>query len=332
MAKGTLSVLDLADRIRTEADAYEYLEELRWNGQPVCPHCLCLGGHYFLKPKDGTETRRTRTGSRSERRVWKCRECRKQFSVLTGTIFHGTKIPLRKWIFVIWEMASNKNGIAAREIERKYELTAKSAWFMTQRIREAMKRDPMAGLLTGRVVADETYIGGQPRYRHRNDPREVARKQGAAGQYSTDKTPVVALVSRETREVRAEVMEQVTGYNLRQVLLRHTWSPDTHLHTDKSFKYPRATARFASHTAVDHQAGEYVRGDVTTNYAENFFSQLKRSIDGTHHHVSREHLHRYLAEFSFRYNTCKISDEARMQVLVGRVGGRRLTYRRPTHQ
>src|SRR5579871_1830773 len=165
-----LSMLKLSEKLRTEADAYKYLEELRWNGNPVCPHC---GGTdpYFLNPENSV-SRRTRTGSESQRRVWKCRSCRKQFSVLTGTIFHGTKIPVRTWVFVVFEMASSKNGVAAREIERKYGLTPKSAWFMLHRIREAMKREPMAGLLTGRVVADETYIGGAPKNRHGHDPKK----------------------------------------------------------------------------------------------------------------------------------------------------------------
>jgi hypothetical protein len=110
--------------------------------------------------------------------VWKCRARRKQFSALTGTIFHGTKIPVRTWIFVVFEMASSKNGVAAREIERKYNLTAKSAWFMLHRIRHAMKREPMAGFLTGRVV-DETYIGGKPKNRHRNDKREPRASSAA---------------------------------------------------------------------------------------------------------------------------------------------------------
>lgn len=168
------TVLQLADQLRAEADAYEFLEELRWFGSPACPHCGGLNP-YFLTPKNG-QTRKTRTGTVSERRVWKCRECRKQFSVLTGTIFHGTKIPVRTWCLVIFEIASSKNGVAAREIERKYGLTAKSTWFMMHRIREAMKREPIAGLLTGYVAADETYIGGKPSTHHRNDPREVARR------------------------------------------------------------------------------------------------------------------------------------------------------------
>jgi transposase-like protein len=327
VAKSTLTLLQLADRLRSEADAYEYLEDLRWHGRPVCPHCGGLKP-YFLTPKNG-QTRKTTRDAVSERRVWKCRECRKQFSVLTGTIFHGTKIPVRTWCMVIFEMASSKNGVAAREIQRKYGLTIKTAWFMMHRIREAMKREPVAGLLRGEVAVDETYIGGKPSNRHRNDPRERSRGFG-----ETDKTAVVTLVHRETGEVRSAVLDRVTGENLSESLkwaiMREAWTPDTHLQTDSSFHYPRIASRFASHTSVDHQAGEYVRGNVTTNQVEGFFSQLKRSIDGTHHHVSRAHLHRYLAEFDFRYSNCKISDQGKMEMIINRTTGRRMSYRRPT--
>jgi transposase-like protein len=119
--------LQLADELRTEADAYLYLERMRWGDRPVCPHCGSVREHYFLKPSNG-KARKTRTGAPSERRVWKCADCRKQFTALTGTIMHGSKIPIRTWVFVIFEMCSSKNGVAAREIERKYGLTPKSAW------------------------------------------------------------------------------------------------------------------------------------------------------------------------------------------------------------
>jgi transposase-like protein len=316
-----ISIPALAEKIPTEADAYRLLEDLRWGGEQVCPHCGSVRQHYFLKPSDG-KARKTRTGSMSERRVWKCADCRKQFSVLTGTIFHGTKIPVRKWLFVIFEMCSSKNGVAAREIQRKYDLTEKSAWFMLHRIREAMKREPLAGLLTGRVVADETWIGGKPSNRHGHKPKERMPGPG-----SSDKQPVMALVSRETGEVRSQAIPNVTGSGLRSVLDQHVDPANTHLHTDSSIYYRRISGDFAAHSTVDHSKGEYARGDVSTNQAEAFFSQLKRSIDGTHHHVSREHLARYLAEFDFRFSTCKESDSARMQRLLGQVRGRRLTYR-----
>jgi transposase-like protein len=317
----SLSLPRLASQLRTEADAYRFLENLRWNGRPYCPHC---GGiePYYLTPKNGTD-RRTRTGSQSERRVWKCRECRRQFSVLTGTIFHGTKIPVRYWIFVVFEMASSKNGVAAREIQRKYGLTAKSAWFMMHRIREAMKRDPMAGLLSGRIVVDETYIGGKPSNRHGHDPRQHV-------QGPTEKTPVVAVVSRDTGEVRSKVVPNVTGQNLLAAIRGDVATERAIIHTDGSFRYPQIAKHFAGHESVNHEAREWVRGDVTTNQVENYFSQLKRSIDGTHHHVSVPHLQRYLAEFDFRYTYRKDTDTERMQRLVSRTYGRRVRYKEPT--
>lgn len=203
-----LTMPAIADRVHTEADAYEFLEELRWDGMPFCPHCASTRV-YFLQPRDGTESRKTRTGTRSERRVWKCGGCRKQFSVLTGTIFHGTKIPVKTWLFVVFELCSNKNGVAAREIERRYDLTPKSAWFMLHRIREAMGRDPLAGLLKGTVVADETWFGGKPANRH------ASKRRGGRISGKTDKQPIVSLLSKETGEVRSFMVPQVStvGWN-----------------------------------------------------------------------------------------------------------------------
>ena len=137
------SLAALRKRITSEAAAYEYMEQLRWPDGPVCPHCGSVAKHYFLTPK-AAEGRSTRRGKVSERRVWKCKDCRRQFSVTVGTIFHGSKIPLSTWLFVVFEIVSSKNGVAAREIQRKYELMPKTAWFMMQRIREAMKRDAKA--------------------------------------------------------------------------------------------------------------------------------------------------------------------------------------------
>ena len=131
-----ITTTEIAKRITDEASAYAYMESLRWPDGPVCPHC----GHdkaYFLKPANGT-SRATRTGAPTQRRVWKCAKCRKQFSVITGTIFHGSKVSLQTWLFVFFEMVANKNGLAAREVERRYGVAPKTAWFMTQRIREAM--------------------------------------------------------------------------------------------------------------------------------------------------------------------------------------------------
>jgi transposase-like protein len=306
------------EQIPTEADAYLLLERLRWESGVVCPHCGSIAEHYFLKPANGT-SRATRTGSRSHRRVWKCKDCRKQFSVLTGTIFHGTKIPVRTWVFVVFEMCASKNGVAAREIERKYDVTAKSAWYMVHRIREAMRRDPLAGLLSGTIVADETWYGGKPSNRHGHKPY-----QGRQGK--TDKQPIVSLIHKESGEVRSVAVRNVTGETLAPILSGNVDVANSVLHTDSANAYPPIGRQFAAHETVDHTSGEYVRGDVSTNAAEGFFSQLKRSIDGTHHAVSTEHLHRYLAEFDFRYSTRKLNDSERMRLALSQVMGRRLAY------
>ncbi|MGC2190897.1 MAG: IS1595 family transposase [Candidatus Dormiibacterota bacterium] len=314
-----LTVISIAERIPTEADAYKFLEELRWgSGQPTCPHCACIDDHYFLTAKGGA-ARKTRTGTMSQRRVWECRACHQQFSVLTGTIMHGTKIPVRTWVFVIFELCSSKNGVAAREIERKYHLTPKTAWYLLHRIREAMKPGQPLARITGRVVADETWIGGAPANRHGQRDRQP--RPGA-----TDKTPVMSLVSRETGEVRSQVIPNTGRKTLRKVLKANTEPRTTFLHTDSAPPYRVIGHAFAGHTFVNHVAGEYVRNGAGTNQAENYFSQLKRSIDGTHHHVSREHLGRYLAEFDFRHSTHTETDSQRMETLMGRVGGRRLRY------
>lgn len=319
MSKQEFSIPALMKQVPTEADAYLLMERLRWADGVACPHCGSIAQHYFLQARD-PEGRATRTGSRSQRRVWKCKDCRKQFSVLTGTIFHGTKIPLRTWLFVVFEMCASKNGVAAREIERKYDVTAKSAWFMVHRIREAMKRDPLAGLLAGTVVADETWVGGKPKNRHASKRRPG--KQGV-----TDKQPVLSLVNTETGEVRSHVVRDVTAQTLGPILRGEVDTENSVLHTDSSPSYKSVGAEFADHQSVNHYEGEYVRGNVSTNAAEGYFSQLKRSIDGTHHAVSREHLDRYLAEFDFRYSTRKVNDSERMRMVMGNTGGKRLSYR-----
>jgi transposase-like protein len=322
MGKQEFSVPLLANKITTEADAYLLLEQLRWDGEPACPHCGAIDGHYYIRPLNGA-SRRTRTGSMSQRRVWRCHACRKQFSVLTGTIFHGSKIPLRTWLFVIFEMCASKNGVAAREVERKYDLTAKTAWFMLHRIREAMKRDPLAGLLSGAVQADETWIGGDPKNRHRNDPREQTRAPG-----TSDKTAVFSLLHYETREVRSRVVPDVTGQTLLPALEEQAKLSSTWLQTDGGAAYKTIAGHVADHQWVNHDDGQYVGpGAVGTNVVEGYFSQLKRSIDGTHHHVSTVHLPRYLAQFDFMYSHCRRTDSARMRRLIGQTAGRRLTYK-----
>ncbi len=322
MAKQEFSVVKIAERLQTEADAYLMLEELRWSGQPpACPKCGEVGKTYYMAPRDGTRSRSTRTGSRSQRRVWKCRGCRRQFSVLTDTIFHGTKISLRTWLLVIFEVCASKNSVSAWEISRKYSITNESAWHMLHRIREAMKRDPLAGLLRGTIVADETWVGGKPKNRHAN------KRNPASGPGVTDKQPVMTLVDYETRTVRSRAVADVTASTLSAVIADEVEIGRSQLWSDGSPAYRTVGGQMNSHHTVDHSAGQYVRNGAGTNLAEGYFSQLKRSIDGTHHHVSREHLDRYLVQFDWLYSNCRATDSQRMRLLLSSVEGRRLTYK-----
>lgn len=325
MAKKTLlrTVMDL----QTEAQAYELLETLRWQGAPVCPHC---GSErvFYLTPKG--EGRKTRTGKVSERRVWKCGACRKQFSALTGTIFHGTKVELRIWLMVVVEMCANKNGMAAREIERKYGVAPKTAWFMAHRVREAMKRRSPHSLV-GVIVADETFIGANRDKMNKTQRAKWEERRNTPGsgfQGWGDKTPVLSLINASTGEVRSAVIPRVDGNNLRKVIAEQVNMAGSVLWTDEASTYRMIGQEFQAHQTVNHSQDEYV-GPLgqSVNKAENFFGQLKRSLDGTHHRVSVEHLPRYLAEFDFRYSTCHMNDSKRVWRLMGQVEGR-LSYKR----
>jgi transposase-like protein len=186
-----LNLAEINRRVESEADAYGLLEQLRWPDGPVCPLCGNTKA-YFLKPANGMTRATGPKKTMSQRRVWKCASCRKQFSVLTGTIFHGTKVPIQTWLMVMVQMCSAKNGISAREVERIHGVTPETAWYMLHRLREAMKRDPLAGVLRGRIVADETWAGGSISNMHQakaNEPRRI--KPGVRNE-NPHQTPVLA--------------------------------------------------------------------------------------------------------------------------------------------
>lgn len=204
------TVTSIAFEIPTEAAAWVFLEEMRWPDGARCPRCDG-SDVYLIVPANGM-SRRTSSGSMSERRTWNCRKCRKQFSATTGTLMHGSKISLRTWILVIFEMVSSKNGVAALEIQRKYGLCSRTAWFLMHRIREAMAENS-GNLFVGNVVADETYFGGNPKNRHYSE-RKNDLKRGRG----TKKTPVVSLIDAETGEVRSQVVANVTGRTLAKVI------------------------------------------------------------------------------------------------------------------
>ncbi len=302
-----LNLSKLAKYFSDEDSARELLEKMRWGQSgPVCPKCGATEP-YKLTPK-ATSKRPGRQG------LYKCRACRKQFTVTVGTIFEDSHIPISKWLLAIHLLCASKKGMSAHQIHRMLGVTYKSAWFMMHRLRYAMTQEPLASKLSGIVEADETYIGGR-------------KKTGKKGPNYTNKTAVVALVERGGR-VRAKVMPRVYGEDVKEHILDNC-ERDVRLMTDESGLYTEVGKQLASHESVKHSIKEYVRGDCHTNTVEGFFSLLKRGIIGVYHHVGTGHVHGYVDEFAFRYDARKMTDAERVQAAMRGVEGKRLTYKQP---
>lgn len=295
---------DLLSIPRDEDEARALLERLRWPNGPACPRC---GGAdpYRLTPKVGSK----RPGRKG---LLKCRACRKQFTVTVGTIFEDSHIPIVTWLTAFHLVCSSKKGISAHQLHRMLGVTYKSAWFMAHRIRYAMTQEPLASKLDGIVEVDETYVGGKSRGRGYDSARER-------------KIPVMALLERGGR---VKAMVPVSGQNLKQHVRDHV-APTAHVMTDEQKGYRGLSKEFAAHSTVNHSAKEYARGDVTINSVESFFSLLKRGVVGTFHHVSKQHLHRYVDEFVFRYDARKVSDRERTVLAVKAAEGKRLMLKEP---
>jgi transposase-like protein len=311
-----LSILEIAARFPDSLTAAEYLESIRWPNGPVCPHCgESERKPYMLKSKT--------------RRLWKCAACRKQFTVTVGTIFESSHIPLHKWLWAFYLLCASKKGMSALQLQRMLKLGSyRSAWFMAHRIRYAMQQPPFTRQLAGTVEVDETYIGGKQRRSNVRqykplDPRKPDTRLRSVGRNTDTKTPVVALVERGG-EVRSIRIANVTAETLGGAIRRHV-AREAHLRTDSYPSYKLVGREYASHETVNH-AEVYVRGDAHTNTAENFFSILKRGVNGIYHHVSETHLPRYLAEFDFRYNSRELTDGERTIRALAGADGKRLTY------
>lgn len=278
------------------------------------------------------QVRDRKTGERNKDYRWRCRGCSKFFSVRTGLVLEETRLPLRVWAHAFWRACSSKKGVSALQISRECQISYKSALFLMHRIRESMREvDPTP--LTGVVEVDETYIGGKQRRPHGVADSTRALLPGDRknrkrwGGYGHDKAKVIALVERGGR-VRARHIQWVTSKTVGATLAREM-HPDSTLMTDEAVYYKRAGKTFPRHESVNHSKGEYARGDAHTNTVEGFFSLLKRGIYGTFHVVSRHHLHRYLSEFEFRYNTRRLDDGERLAAAIRQGEGRRLSYYGP---
>jgi transposase-like protein len=290
-----------------EKTAVEFMEKQRWGDHPACPHCGDL---------DVYQMKDSKTGERQANFRWRCHGCKEQFTVRIGTVYEESRIPLRHWCYAFWRASTSKKGVSALEIKRHTGLSYKSALFLLNRIRFAMT-DDHTDKLSGDVEVDEVYIGGKPRFRLYGRP-------GPRG----NKPAVVALVERGGR-VRAQPVANVTG-NMVKGIIRENVEKASRIHTDESKIYYGIGKEFdGGHETVCHSRGEYARGDVTTNTVEGFFSIVRRGLDGIYHSVSREHLHRYLSEFSFRYDNRALSDGQRTLMAIKRANGKRLMYKEP---
>jgi transposase-like protein len=305
---------DLTNPIFTDEDAARrHFEATRWPDGPYCPLC---GGTDRVKP----------FGGKSMGPGWYyCGSCRRKFTATMGTVCERSHIPLTKWLLAMHLMSASKKGISAHQLHRMLGVTYKSAWFMAHRIREAMRQlhlnppEPMGG--EGKTVEiDETFVGGLEKNKH-------AKKRKHVGTGGAGKEAVFSLVERGGK-VRSHHVAAVTAATLRPILKVHVHEA-TSVMTDEGATDKSIGRDFKKHGTVNHSIGEYVRGDIYTNTVEGYFSILKRGIYGTYHHVSQQHLKRYLCEFDFRYNervALGVNDVERAEKAVRGTVGKRLTY------
>lgn len=289
-----------------ETAAVEFLEKRLWNGTPRCAHCESTNV-YAMKDK---------TGQRSKRYLWRCHDCKGQFTVRIGTVFEESRIPLRHWCYAFWRASTSKKGVSALEISRHTQLSYKSALFLMHRIRFAMTPD-LAEIpkMTGIVECDETYVGGKPR------EGTGYHKRGRG----TSKVAVFGIVQRDGNAHR-RVVANVSGPTLKSAM-RECVDKSARIMTDELGVYRGLSKEYSGgHAMVCHGAREYVRGDVSTNTAESSFALIKRGLMGIYHSVSKKHLHRYLAEFDFRWNTRKLNDGERTVLAIQGAQGKRLAY------
>jgi transposase-like protein len=308
----------------SEEAAFLALEGIMWpGGKPsACPHC---GGTDRMSrlPVQRSKASKKNPSGKPVYGLWKCYDCRGQFTVRKGTVFEESRLELHLWFQAAFLMASSKKGVSANQLHRTLGVTLKTAWFLAHRIREAMRDGELAvpfGHGGGSVQSDETYIGKW-------------RRKGEKERGTAHKMKVLTLIDTTTGKARSRVLGDVTVDSI-QPVLRRNLSREARLFTDEATHYKWARFQFASHESVNHSKEEYVRGDVTVNSCEGYFSIFKRGMKGVYQHCEEKHLHRYLAEFDFRYNhriALGVNDIARMDGALKGAAGKRVTYRRIGH-
>lgn len=288
------------------AKAREYLESVCWPNGAVCPHCHNTENVYKLNGKAHRDG------------LYKCSKCHKQFTVTVGTLFERSKVSLDKWLMTAYLLCASKKGHSSHQIHRMIGVTYKTAWFMTHRIREAMKDPVLKRQLGGpckAVEVDETFWGNKK------------KRKGSKGRGYHHKEKIFSLVERGGR-VRSFHVPAVTARTLRPIM-REQIHEDSVIMTDDMDSYKGVKNDFLGHGVCRHSTKEYVRGAIHTNTIENYFSILKRGLTGIYQHVGEKHLRRYIGEFDFRYSNRHVSDTERTVIALRGIVGKRLLYTTP---
>lgn len=298
----TLSTFQFFQRFPDEEAARKHFETQRWGGEPVCGHC---GSVNAVECKDHKPM------------PYRCRDCRKHFSVRTGTVLAESRLPLQKWLLAIYMLTSARKGIPSTQMARELGITQKSAWFLAQRIRETWLKD-RGGDMGDHTQVDETYVGGKEKNKH-------AKNKLHAGRGSVGKTAVVGIRDQHG-EVRADVVKNTKTLTLTEFVQRNAPAGATVV-TDEFGAYRALPSQGFAHKTVRHSAGEYIRDMAHTNGIESFWALLKRGHYGIYHYMSAKHLHRYVKEFSFRHNTAQAGTMPFINMTIARMGEKRLTYK-----
>ena len=298
-----ISLFDLAEMIPDEAAATKWFEQCMWGEGRSCPYCL----------SSNTVEKKNRKPM-----PYRCKDCRKHFSVRTGTVLERSHIPLKKWAWGIYLWTTSLKGISAMKLHRDLKITYKSAWFMVHRLRECFCEADVV-VFDGPVEVDETAVGGRRKNMH------LSKRQHLTGRGTQGKATIVGMKERDTNQINAHVVEGVTRADLQAYVMQRI-SGDNEIFTDDAAAYKG----LPNHKSVNHTVGEYVRGQAHTNGIESFWALLKRAHTGTYHKISFKHLQRYVNEFVGRHNLRRLHTKNQMAQIVAAMAGRRLMYRELT--